>query len=96
MNRTEAIKLMTANGFSEMYATYEVDRYTAQPGQALGYMLGNLELKDIRRMAEEELGNLFTPRGFHESVLGSGSVSLQSVRENVKYWIQRTKKHINY
>jgi uncharacterized protein (DUF885 family) len=88
MSRAEAIDIMANNGFSKEYAMYEVDRYTAAPGQALGYMIGKLEILKLREYAENKLGDKFSAGGFHNAVLSSGSVNLESVRENVHFWVE--------
>lgn len=64
----------------------EIDRYIADPGQALGYMIGRLEIEDIRRDAEEALGSNFDIKAFHDVCLGQGTVSLDGLRGLVEAW----------
>lgn len=54
----------------------EVDRYLADPGQALSYMVGRLEIERIRAGAERALGPRFDIRGFHDAVLANGEIPL--------------------
>jgi uncharacterized protein (DUF885 family) len=54
----------------------EVDRYIGWPGQALGYMLGRLEIRKVRAEVEAKLGPRFDPRGFHTELIGHGSLPL--------------------
>jgi uncharacterized protein (DUF885 family) len=64
----------------------EVDRYIGVPGQALGYMIGRLEIVRMRREAEEMMGDRFDIKGFHDTVLCSGLVPLGTLDRMVKEW----------
>jgi uncharacterized protein (DUF885 family) len=65
----------------------EVNRYIAWPGQANSYMLGMLEIRRLRNLAETELGTNFDLRDFHDRVLGYGSVTLPMLDASVRAWI---------
>jgi uncharacterized protein (DUF885 family) len=67
----------------------EVDRYICWPGQALAYQVGNLEYRRLRRSAEERLGEDFTIREFHDTLLSAGAVSLPVLRDLVEEWLTR-------
>lgn len=75
-------------GESEGLAAYRVTRYTVVPGQATSYMVGLLEIIDLRDMAQEALGEAFDLADFHDVVLGSGTVPLGFLRELVDAWIE--------
>jgi uncharacterized protein (DUF885 family) len=84
--RQQAIDFMVENapvGVDEI--TTEVDRYIAIPGQALAYKVGQLEIQRLRAAAEAAAaGNGgFDIKAFHDTVLGSGSVSLPVLRQLV-------------
>jgi uncharacterized protein (DUF885 family) len=69
----------------------EVDRYISWPGQALGYKMGEIKIRELRRRAESDLGNQFDVRTFHDVVLGSGPVTLPILESNVQRWIDDTR-----
>ncbi len=65
----------------------EVDRYISWPGQALAYKTGQLHIWDLRRKAEEQLGDDFNLSTFHDVVLGGGAVSLPVLTRRVDAWL---------
>jgi uncharacterized protein (DUF885 family) len=67
----------------------EVDRYAALPAQALGYQIGNLQLRELRRRAEAQLGTRFRHRDFHAAVMSAGAVTLPVLDDLVNDWLQR-------
>lgn len=69
----------------------EIKRYITWPGQACAYKIGEIKLKELRKMAEAELGPKFDVREFHDVVLrSSGALSL--VQKKVREYIQQQSK----
>lgn len=66
----------------------ETDRYISWPGQALAYKSGEIEIRRLRRTAEEALAADFDLRAFHDAVLSHGTVPLPTLRERVEAWIE--------
>jgi uncharacterized protein (DUF885 family) len=90
--RQQAIDYMAANtGLSLLNIANEVDRYISWPGQALGYKMGQLKIRELRALAERELGAGFDLRAFHDVVLGSGAVPLDVLDASVRAWIARER-----
>jgi len=90
--RQQAIDYLAENSALTLTnITNEVDRYIAWPGQAIAYKTGQMKIRELRTEAERELGAKFDVRAFHEVVLGSGSVPLTVLAENVRQWIASEK-----
>lgn len=91
-SREQAIDYMLANsGMGRTDATAEVERYIANPAQALAYKVGALTIQRLRKKAEAELGPKFDIRAFHDQVLGSGALPLPVLEAKIDRWIAVTK-----
>ena len=87
-SRQRAVDYMLANtAWPPDDIQSEVDRYIAWPGQATAYMLGMLEIRRLRNLAEAELAGDFDIRGFHDRVLGNGNITLPMLEDSVLAWI---------
>ena len=65
----------------------EIDRYLSDPGQALGYMIGQLKIIELRDRARARLGDRFDIRRFHRVLLDQGAVPLPLLERLVDDWI---------
>ena len=85
--REQAVEYMVENGNPRDYSENEIARYIAMPGQALGYKIGELKIKELRARAEAALGEDFDIRHFHEQVLDSGNIPLTVLEAKIEAWI---------
>jgi uncharacterized protein (DUF885 family) len=90
MTREEAIKYMTDNeAISQEGATAEIERYMAIPGQALGYKMGALKIRELRTRAEQKMGAKFNLAGFHDQVLKDGAMPLSVLENKIDSWASK-------
>jgi len=64
-----------------------VERHIVMPGQATAYKIGMNKILELRNHAEEELGEEFEIREFHEVILLDGALPLNILEEKVDDWI---------
>ena len=89
-SRDKAIEFFRANSpIEEINSEIETDRYIAWPGQACSYKMGQLKIEELRRKAENELGDKFDIRYFHDEVLCDGGITLPILENKIKDFIQR-------
>jgi uncharacterized protein (DUF885 family) len=80
--------LAHASGSAEGFGV-EIDRYVVWAGQALGYKLGQLKIRELRAKAEKALGPKFDLRAFHDGVLGAGPLPLDVLGVRMDAWIAK-------
>jgi prolyl oligopeptidase len=71
----------------------EIDRYISWPGQALAYKLGELKIKELRKNAEDKLGDKFDIKEFHDRLLENGAIPLPLLEKKINDWIK--SKQVN-
>lgn len=72
----------------DQIAQREIDRVRRWPGQAISYKVGAARYLELRRKAQDALGERFDIREFHHQVLAFGSVPLFLVERRVLEYIQ--------
>ncbi len=91
-SRQQAIDYLASHtALAQLDIENEVDRYISWPGQALAYKLGELKIREMRALAEAELGTRFDQRPFHDSLLNMGSVPLPAMESEMLAWIAAQK-----
>ena len=91
--REEAIDYFRENTpLSEGDIVTEVERFFVNPGQALGYKLGMIKILELRSLAEQELGEDYDIRDFHDAVIGAGSLPLPLLERRVRAYIDEAKQ----
>jgi uncharacterized protein (DUF885 family) len=89
-SRQQAIDYFAANApKTQQDIIVEIDRYIVWPGQALGYKIGELKIRELRATAERLLGDRFDIRAFHDEVLGQGAVPLDVLEARIDAWVER-------
>lgn len=90
MTREEAITYFLSNiSYDEGGATAEIERYMAMPGQALGYKIGSLKIRELRDLYQEKLGSKFSLAKFHDEVLNQGCLPLDVLDRKMENWSKK-------
>ena len=86
-SRQQVVDYLTANTvMPELGIETETDRYIADPGQALSYMVGRLEIQRLREEAARTMGDRFDVKGFHDTVLGNGPLPMSVLSQVIRAW----------
>jgi uncharacterized protein (DUF885 family) len=91
-SREQAIRYMLDNSsMAPSDVEAEVERYIAIPGQALGYKIGQLRIRELRAKAEAALGPRFDLKEFHSQVLRDGALPMGVLEAKIDRWIAQGK-----
>jgi len=80
-SRERAVAVLEDGGVPHTDAVIEIDRYITEPGQALAYTIGMIEIERAREAAAAEPG--FDLRPFHDRVLELGQLPLPAFRREM-------------
>lgn len=90
-SRDQAIKFFLENSpIENTNANIETDRYIAWPGQACAYKMGQLAIMELRKNAEEDLGESFDIKLFHDEVLKDGGITIPILRKKIEEFVAST------
>ena len=88
--RQQAIDFFKDNAAkTELDIINEIDRYLIMPGQALAYKIGQLKMLELRKKAEQTLGDNFDIRAFHDELLGAGAIPLEVLETRMNRWLTK-------
>ena len=92
-SREQAMRFMMDTTMTgESGAGLEIDRYIANPAQALAYKIGQLKISAIRAKAENALGLKFDIRAFHDELLKDGALPLNILETKMDRWIEQVRR----
>ena len=92
LTREQAIAYMNDHiSDSEANNTAAIERYMAIPGQALGYKIGALKIRELRARYEKQLGSKFSLSNFHDELLRDGVMPLAVLEAKMDAWAAKQK-----
>jgi uncharacterized protein (DUF885 family) len=78
-------------GYTEAAARNQIERYMATPAQALAYKIGAMKITELRERSRLALGARFSYAGFHDVVVGDGTLPLPIMESQVDAWIAKNR-----
>lgn len=91
-SRQQAIDYMVEHTASDEHDIIsEIDRYITWPGQACGYKIGEIKIKELRKLAEDSLGSKFQLKLFHDLIASMGGVPLNILEDQIVAFIESSK-----
>lgn len=94
-SRERAMSFMQDNTALSLHnVKTEIDRYISWAGQALSYKIGEITIRNLRKKAEEKLGQNFDVREFHYQILKNGSVPLNVLEAQINTYIEKALTEI--
>lgn len=87
-SRQQAVDFMVENTAMSLHnINTEIDRYIIWPGQACAYKVGEIKIKELRKKAEQKLGEKFDIKDYHHVFLSAGPMGIDTLEEAVDEYI---------
>jgi uncharacterized protein (DUF885 family) len=86
-SKEEVIAFVTESGYDEAIALSLYHRIIIWPAQLTSYDVGGEEIKALRLLAKQKLGDNFDIKEFHLKILENGEVPLRVLRSLIDEWI---------
>lgn len=87
-NQDDAADFLAGYGISDADAAKQIfELVVEEPANYLNYFIGYLEILDLRRTAEKELGDAFDAKEFHRFLLETGSAPFYIIEDYMEDWI---------
>lgn len=83
--------MMLVAGRPQRQAESYADRSAATPAQLASYAIGYVEIDNLRKLAQSQLGNRFDIRAFHSAILDDGPMPLAMLKTKIERWIAAQK-----
>ncbi|CAN5479487.1 hypothetical protein BH23BAC3_BH23BAC3_23980 [soil metagenome] len=90
-SKEQAINFMMESGMNAESALSLYHRIIIWPAQLTSYDAGGEDIKALRKMAEEKLGEHFDIKEFHSKILENGSIPLSALRITIDEWLNNNK-----
>lgn len=75
-------------GFSKSQSRTVFDSMVAEPANYLQYTLGYLEIEELKKEAQNKLGNKFNLKDFHQFFLSTGAAPFSVIEDYLGKWIE--------
>jgi uncharacterized protein (DUF885 family) len=81
MTLPQAIAYFEKNaGIDHVTARGEATRFAMDPGQAIDYLIGKVQVETLLGLVQDREGAAFALRGFHDRLLSYGTVPYSTIR----------------
>jgi len=81
MTFDEAVNMLVEKAEIEnLNAIAEVERYTLSPTQPMSYIIGKYQILELREALKEKMGDKFTMKYFHDTLLSFGPIPLPLIK----------------
>jgi uncharacterized protein (DUF885 family) len=85
MTFEDAVKILVEEtGMTEDAAKAEVNWYTQEPGYPLSYLLGKHLLLKLKEEVQQQMGDKFDERFFHDTITANGYLPISILRKVFK------------